>query len=83
MDVPPVTEVPPQLRERLARIREVRGTSKGTWDVFCFRDGSFLFAESKRRGRDSIKPEQVEWLEVALGTGLEASSFLIVEWTLG
>lgn len=82
MDVPAVAEIPPQLSERLAAIRAIRGTSKGTWDVCCFREGSFLFAESKRRGRDSIKPEQVEWLEVALGTGHHPSSFLVVEWTL-
>jgi len=80
MDVPPVSEVPSPLRQRLSDIRAIRGTSKGTWDVCCYRDGSFLFAESKRRGRDRIKPDQEDWLEVALGSGLEPSSFLVVEW---
>jgi hypothetical protein len=82
MDVAPLRSLPSNLAERLADIRARRGTSKGTWDVCCVRDAEFLFAESKRHGRDSIKAEQVDWLEVALDSGLEPSSFLVVEWVL-
>lgn len=66
MDVAPVQALPRELATRLARIRATWGTSKGIWNVCCFREQSFLFAESKRRGRDSMKPQQAEWLEVAL-----------------
>ncbi len=81
MDAAPLRNLPSELTTFLAGIRAKRGTSGGTWDVCCFRDGEFLFAESKRKGRDSIKQDQVNWFETALNSGLPLSSFLVVEWT--
>ena len=67
----------------LDKIRQARnGRRAGTWDVFCWRDGKYLFAESKRFGHDKFRRSQLEWLEAALSLGLPLDSFLIVEWTL-
>jgi hypothetical protein len=68
----------------LAKILAHRGTGRsGTWDVFCWRGDDVIFAESKRKGKDAIRESQVTWLEAALATGLTASNFLVVEWSLG
>jgi len=70
---------------KLCSIKSVRretadAQERGT--VFCWRDGKYLFAESKRFGHDKFRRPQLEWLEAALGIGLPLDSFLIVEWTL-
>jgi hypothetical protein len=54
----------------------------GAWNVFCWRDSEYLFAESKRTGHDRIRDSQIAWLETALNLGLSPESFLIVEWTV-
>jgi hypothetical protein len=82
MHYPPRTGLPNPLGKVLAQIHEVRGTHGGTWDVCCQRNGALLFAESKRCGRDRIKPEQVSWLEAGLALGIPLESYLVVEWEL-
>jgi hypothetical protein len=81
MDAAPLAELPDTLGAMLGRVRALRGTSRGTWDVCCVKGTEFLFVESKRKGHDAISGHQVNWLEAALSTGLELSSFLVVEWT--
>ena len=67
----------------LDKIRQARnGRRAGTWDVFCWRDGKYLFAESKGFGHDKFRRSQLEWLEAALSLGLPLDSFLIVEWNI-
>ena len=83
-DIAPLTRLPDAPAELLRRIVESRGgVRRGTWDVFCWRDGNVLFAESKRAGKDTMKPDQVLWLEAALKQGLSQESFLVVEWQIG
>jgi hypothetical protein len=63
-------------------IAAIKGSRGGCWDVFAWRANEFLFAESKRRKRDSMQPSQFQWLDAAIQVGLPLSSFLIVEWEL-
>jgi hypothetical protein len=58
------------------------GKHRGTWDVFCWRDDEYLFAQSKWKNHDRLKPAQLEWLDAALAIDLPLSRFLIVEWSL-
>ena len=72
--------LPPDQQRLLSRIYEKVGSNKGCWDVFCWRDnGTYLFAESKRQGRDRMRDSQRHWLEAAINCGLPISAFLIVE----
>ena len=65
-NAPPV-ELPQEPQTVLDRISAIRGGKhRGTWDVFCWRDHEYLFAESKWRNHDSLKPNQLEWLDAAL-----------------
>jgi hypothetical protein len=81
-DSPVIRELPPEPTARLQRIHQAAGSRGGAWDVFCWRGAELLFAESKRMGRDSIRPSQVRWLEGALRIGLPLSDFLVVEWSI-
>ena len=75
-------ELPPASAELLERIYTRSGCQNGAWDIFCWRSGEVLFAESKRRGHDRIRSSQLSFLEAALAVGLQLDSFLIVEWAL-
>jgi hypothetical protein len=79
----PVNSValPPKQQRLLSEIYEKAGSNKGCWDVFCWRDdGTQLFAESKRQGRDRMRNSQRCWLEAAIKYGLPGAAFLVVEW---
>jgi hypothetical protein len=65
----------------LKAIHQRAGSASGCFDVFCWKDDFVVFAESKRRSKDEIRQTQLTWLEAAMQTGLDASAFLIVEWT--
>jgi hypothetical protein len=80
--VPPVAELPKPAAELLAAIYDRAGSRGGAWDVFCWRFGDFLFAESKRRRKDRIRDSQRTWLEAALELGMGLNQFLVVEWGL-
>ncbi len=66
--------------ELLKAIYERSGSRSGCFDVFCWKGDHVIFAESKRKSMDEIRPTQLRWLEAAIQTGLDASAFLIVEW---
>ncbi len=67
----------------LDQIRSVATSRARCWDVFCWRpDGSQVFAEAKRGGRDRMRASQLEWLRAALKVGIQATEFLVVEWQL-
>jgi hypothetical protein len=72
----------PDKGQLLHGIYEQAGARVGCFDVFCWKDDSVVFAESKRAGRDRIRPTQLRWIEAALDSGLEPESLLIVEWSL-
>jgi len=81
-DIPPVPFLPSHPQNVLTSILNRRGAGRsGTWDVLCWRGSKVLFVESKRRGKDSIRPEQITFLETALTLDIPASSFLVVEWS--
>ena len=74
-------ELPPKQQQLLQRIYEKAGSNKGCWDVFCWREEMYLFAESKRQGHDRIRDTQRQWLEAAIKCNLSLTSFLIVGWS--
>jgi hypothetical protein len=64
-------------------ILDHRGEGRsGTWDIFAWNSGTYLFAESKRAAKDAIRPSQVTWLSAALECGHPIDAFLVVEWRL-
>lgn len=54
----------------------------GTFDVVAWRDEQLLFTELKRRGRDSVRSTQRQWLASALSLGYGIENFQILEWDL-
>lgn len=48
-------QLPPVQQELLDQIYSQAGSTKGCWDVFCWRNGYSLFAESKRHKRDRLR----------------------------
>ena len=63
-------------------IYEVAKSEYGCWDVFCWKDENYIFAESKRCKKDKIKDTQRTWLRAALKCGVPVESLMIVEWSL-
>lgn len=54
----------------------------GCWDVLAWKDDKIIFAESKRKKKDSIRSTQNNWLSAGLKSGLKLNNFLIVQWDL-
>ena len=78
-----IKDLPAKQKALLDRIQKANAECKGgCFDVFCWRDGNVVFAESKWKGNDQIRPNQARWLEAALSIGIPLDSFLIVEWSL-
>ncbi len=67
----------------LANIAKLNGNSySGCWDSLAWKEDQIVFAESKRRKRDSIRTTQTNWLSAGLQYGLNLENFLIVEWDM-
>ncbi len=64
----------------LESIFKAAGSRAGCFDVFCWNGPKFVFAESKRAGKDKIRESQKRWIQAALACGVPADSLLIVEW---
>lgn len=67
---------------RRKSIAEANGTWGGTFDVVAWRDDHLLFTDLKRRGRDTIRSTQRQWLSSALSLGFNIDSFQVLEWEL-
>ncbi|MGH8013443.1 MAG: VRR-NUC domain-containing protein, partial [Candidatus Binataceae bacterium] len=78
---PCTEELPAPQKVTLDFLRSMSGGTGGCFDVLCWRNGAFLFVESKWKGHDHINDNQRRWLQAALDAGFPPSSFLIVEWT--
>jgi hypothetical protein len=74
--------LPDDQKSFLDRIYTAAGSTKGCWDVFCWREDEVIFAEAKRSGKDQIRPTQIHFLETALNLGLPVEALLLVEWSL-
>ena len=74
--------LPSEQQEFLHSVFQGAGSRNGCWDVFCWKEETRLFAESKRHKHDSIRDTQRKWLEAALDLGLSSASFLVVEWSI-
>jgi hypothetical protein len=74
---------PAHVRELLDKIvQENDGKRQGCWDVLAWKDSRYVFAESKRKGKDRIRKTQVRWLEAALRAGVPLQCFCICEWEI-
>jgi hypothetical protein len=69
---------PSSISEEIWNLAKIRS---GVWDVFCWQDDRALLCESKKAGRDRIRPSQRLFAKSALNVGLPLDSFLFVEWT--
>jgi hypothetical protein len=80
---PECCSLPSHAQELYDRIcRANRGKTSGCFDVFAWKDGNYLFVESKRKSKDSIQKTQKAWVEAALASGIPLDSLLICEWDL-
>jgi hypothetical protein len=76
-------ELPAKQANILNRIREEVGSRAGCFDVFCWKGDRFIFIESKRCHKDTIRDTQKKWLQIAhLKCGIPFNRFLIVEWSV-
>ena len=57
------------------------GKLNGTWDLILWKNKELRFVELKRKGKDKIRPTQIDFLERALKTGIPIENFEIYEWT--
>jgi hypothetical protein len=53
----------------------------GIFDVFAWRDGEFIFCESKEKGKDKFQDTQTRWIKSVLELGISRENLLIVEWS--
>ncbi len=79
------SEALPAEQARLFEALRVRngGSPNGAWDVFAWKDGTYLFGECKRKNKDAVRGTQRRWLESALNLGHEgvsAESFAFITW---
>ena len=79
--VPVSREIPAEQEQLLREITNGAAGHGRPWDVFCWSETGVVFAEAKRKGRDSIRSTQTAFLAAALYLGLPISAFLIVEWS--
>lgn len=75
-------DLPDLAHDRLDQIAAMNGTWAGTFDVVAWSDEQLLFTELKRRGRDSVRSTQRQWLASALSLGYGIENFQILEWDL-
>jgi hypothetical protein len=81
---PHCCDLPPHAQELYDRIKRTNGGKiGGCFDVFAWKDGDYLFVESKRKSKDSMQKTQRAWIEAALKSGVPLDSLLICEWDLG
>jgi hypothetical protein len=81
-ELSPQVNLPSRPKNILNKIIKENGGLRGCWDVFAWKGGRVMFAESKRRSKDAIRNTQKRWLETALRLGFPQKSFLLVEWDL-
>jgi hypothetical protein len=79
---PAVCELPVPAREVYDRIVAANGGTSGCWDVIAWKDGEYLFIESKRKGKDRMRKSQLCWRDAAIRAGLKPDSFHICEWDI-
>jgi hypothetical protein len=74
--------LPKDKESLLNSIYEVAESRQGCFDVFCWRGGNYIFAESKRRGEDKIRDTQKRWLQAAIKCDVPRKSLLFIEWEI-
>src|SRR5260370_27724899 len=80
---PQSCSIPPRAQELYDCIKQFnRGKRSGCFDVFAWKDNAYLFIESKKFAEDSIRQNQIKWLDAGLKSGVPLSSFLICQWKL-
>lgn len=52
------------------------------WDVLAWKDEMVIFAESKRKKKNSIRTTQINWLAAGLKYRLNINNFLVVQWDM-
>ena len=63
-------------------IQSNNGKRQGCWDVLAWKGETYMFVESKRRGKDRIRGSQIQWLDAAIQAGMDVSCFRVCEWDL-
>ncbi len=72
--------LPSEIKVLFEKIISINGSRGGCWDVIAWKDERILFAEVKRKKKDSMRSTQYWWLQSALTVGVPLDSFMLVEW---
>jgi hypothetical protein len=79
-DVGKSVDCPPHVMSIFTEITEkLSGVRGGCWDVMAWNDEKILFVESKQRGKDRLRSNQIAWLEKGLSISNNIS-FAIAEY---
>ena len=78
IDIGVIADVPPAVLSAFDAVSRVAGA--GAWDILAWHGDRVLFIESKQFGRDKLTPNQLRWLETALGQGFALEAFAIYEY---
>jgi hypothetical protein len=73
-------EIPAMQNAFLLSLKKAVGKG-GIFDVFAWRDGEFIFCESKEKGKDKFQDTQTRWIKSVLELGISRENLLIVEWS--
>lgn len=77
-----VIKLPAIIRKRLYEIHQ-DGKLGGTWDLLLWKGDKIKFVELKKKGKDKIRDNQIEFLEKALSVGHTIDAFELYEWEVG
>jgi hypothetical protein len=72
--------LPKDKESLLNSIYEAAESPYGCFDVFCWKDKRYIFAESKKHSEDKIRDTQKRWIEAAIKCNVPLKSLLFVEW---
>ncbi len=72
--------LPSEINVLFEKIISINGSRGGCWDIIAWKDERTLFAEVKRKKKDSMQSTQYLWLQSALTVGVPLDSFMLVEW---
>ena len=75
-------KLPDHAASLLNKIKSLNNSKlSGCWDIFLWKDGAYLFVESKGiPSNDKIRKTQLKWLKYGIQVGLKDDNYLLVEW---
>jgi len=77
----PIT-LPTDINRKFEKILLENGGPKGAWDLLLWKNQELKFVELKRKKKDKIRQNQIQFLNSALKVGYDIEDFEIFEWDI-